>query len=193
MHASMFGKRDLTALIERAKRALKAEEDRLTKCITTNQWKFPGRTGLCCNLDERFLQFLIWRELMSSFRWRPQTESQDRSDLAFYDNVTDKVVARAEIEGWWSDDGLSEIPGIRMDMAKLRIKSPGIPGVMLILTTYLKSDGGGFDTLAEKLGIALEDMEICSFDNSDSTPGSEPWEFSVVGFFANRAEQGASV
>ena len=83
-----------------------------------------------------------------------------------------------------------------MDMAKSQIKlPPGISGVMLILTTYIKNDesDGGFDFLATKLGIAREDLEIGSFDNSDTMPGSERSEFSVVGFFANRAEQGASV
>ncbi|HEV2199535.1 MAG TPA: hypothetical protein VGR73_06925 [Bryobacteraceae bacterium] len=173
----------MKALVECAKRALEDEGSHLTKYIKANDWHFAG-TGVCCNQNERYYQFLIWRELMKSFRWRPQTEAQGRSDLAFYNNTTNKIVGVAEIKCWWTD-GRTEVNWIRLDIEKLRESRN--TGVMLVLTTYIKEKGYQakevFDDLARRIGIALEDMEIRSFDNSASAHSRERWEFSVAGFF----------
>jgi len=180
----MFDDEDLLALVECAAGALMDEEAYIRECYAANRWREMDGTGICCNQDERYYQFLIWRRLMKSFRWHPRTERQDRSDLALYDKSTNEEVARLEIKGWWSNEGQAEIPGILMDIAKLKIKRPPhTQGIMLVLTTYPKDSGDGFDFLAAELGIAHTDMKIQRFDNSD--PGGIPYEFAIAGFFVH--------
>ena len=105
-----FGRWELKQLVACARQALERENRYLLNCFTERQWK-PGENGpgICDNLNERYYQFIIWRESMRSFPLRSRTERQDY-DLAFYDE-TGELAAVAEIKGWWSDSGETELPG----------------------------------------------------------------------------------
>jgi hypothetical protein len=78
----MFDTDDLTSLVECAGQALASEDAYLTECAQARGWN-EGPIGLRANTNERYYQFVIWRALMRSFRWRPQTEGIDRNDLVF--------------------------------------------------------------------------------------------------------------
>jgi len=174
----MFGKEDVKELIECAKRALEAEDRYLESCFDTRHWKGSER-GICDNVNERYYQFVIWHGLMSSFRWRPKTERQGY-DLAFYDDTKSKLVAYAEIKGWWSESGEAELQGIKRDL-KGKLGIAPVPGVMLILTCQLTDLAKhNFDWLAEQLGVSRTDMETASFRVSTKEDGD--WEFAIIGF-----------
>lgn len=182
----MFGNEDVKRLVECARQALEAEDRYLVNCFKARHWRpWRGRPdGIRDSTNERYYQFVIWRELMSSFPWRPRTEIQGY-DLAFYDDQTGKPVAYAEIKGWWSFFGKRELPGINRDLTeKLRVL--GIPGVMLILTSHpTEVAEENFCWLADELGVSRGDMVIRSFPTSP-WPGEEgDTEFAVIGFLAN--------
>src|SRR5258708_21216756 len=101
----MFDKDDLKQLVDCAKQALEVEDRHLAKCFKERHWKGSER-GICAWWSERYYQFVIWRELMSSFRWRPQLE-WGLHGLAFFDNQADTPVpvAVAEIKLWASEGG----------------------------------------------------------------------------------------
>jgi hypothetical protein len=40
-------------------------------CFKTRHWSAENGPGICDNLSECYVQFVIWRELMLSFPWRP--------------------------------------------------------------------------------------------------------------------------
>ena len=178
----MFGNEDVKRLVECASRALEAEDRYLASCFKARHWR-SRPDGICDNMNERYYQFVIWRELMSSFPWRPRTERQGY-DLAFYDDETDKLVAFAEIKGWWSASGKEELPGINRDMTdKLGIL--GIPGVMLILTSQRTEEAEeNFCWLADELGVARNDMATASFRTSPWPGDDRDTEFAVIGFLA---------
>jgi len=184
-HGAMFGNEDVKRLVECARRALEAEDRYLVSCFRARHWRpWRGRPdGIRDNTNEHYYQFVIWRELMSSFPWRSRTEPQ-RYDLAFYHDETAKPVAYAEIKGWWSPSGEEELPGISRDLDKLG--GSGIPGVMLILTSHRTEVAEkNFCWLADKLGVSRNDMVTASFPTSP-WPGEEgDTEFAVIRFLAN--------
>jgi hypothetical protein len=101
----MFANEDVKRLVECASRALENENRYLESCFKERHWRTTENgPGICDNLNERYYQFVIWRELMKSFPWRPKTERKDY-DIAFYDDAKSKLVACAEIKGWWSWSG----------------------------------------------------------------------------------------
>jgi hypothetical protein len=170
----MFGQDDLKKLVECAGQALEKEDEYLTACAQARAWN-GGPIGLRANTNERYYQFVIWRALMQSFRWRPQTEGMDRNDLVFWDGESNALAGVAEIKGWWSTGGLTEIPGIKSDLAKLKASS--LPGVMLILTHNPKSSTEtNLGWLAKYLSVDQDEFVIHRFD----TP---PWHKLVVGQF----------
>ena len=187
----MFGNEDVKRLVECATRALEAEEDRyLVGCFKARQWR-SRPDGICDNMNERYYQFVIWRELMSSFRCRPRTECQGY-DLGFYDPETDRPEAFCEIKGWWSASGKQELRGINRDITD-KVGVLGIPGVMLILTSHRAADAEeNFCWLADELGMSRDDMVTASFRTSP-WPGDDcATEFSVIGFLANAKALAAS-
>ncbi len=172
----MFGEDDLKRLIECAKRALEREDRHLLGCFKERRWKGSGY-GICANWNERYYQFLIWSELMRSFRWRPVLE-WELHDFAFFDNETDTLAAVAEIKLWASTSGYSEIESIRGDINGFATRN--VPGVMLVFTAQLVSEAkDNFDFLAEQLAISRSRMEIDSFPISTTEEGD--WEFALVG------------
>lgn len=177
-----FGSEDVRLLVECARRALKSENRYIESCFNARHWKnTENGPGICDNLNERYYQFIIWRELMRSFRWRPMTERQDY-DLAFYDDAKGTFVGCAEVKGWWSESGETEIRGIKRDLrGKLGI-APA-PGVMLILTCHENEDAKeNLDWLADKLGVRRSDMVTRSFPVSPGLGDKSAWEFAVIGF-----------
>lgn len=143
-----------------------AKDGYLTQCADDHGWK-DGPMGLRANTNERYYQFVIWRALMKSSPWRPQTERLDRTDLVFWDESPSHPVALAEIKGWWSTDGLLKIPGMQGDIAKL--KASNAPGVMLILTHNPKDlTEKNLNFLAERLFVNPGEFVTYKFD----TP---PW------------------
>jgi hypothetical protein len=149
----MFGKVDAKRLVECAGRALEAEDRYLANCFKARHWK-GSEHGICAWWNERYYQFVIWRELMSSFPWRPELE-WNLHDLAFFDNETDTdvPVAVAEIKLWASQSGTSELPAIKADMNALGLLR--IPGVMLIFTAQLSGEAeDNFCWLAERLAVS---------------------------------------
>jgi len=80
----MFGKDDVKQLVECAKRALEAENRHLASCCKEHRWK-GYEPSICARWDERYYQFVIWREWMSSFRLRPELE-WGHHDFGFFDN-----------------------------------------------------------------------------------------------------------
>jgi len=181
-----FDKNDLSELVECAKRALEREEQYLAECIKSNRWDFGPTGGLMCNPNEHYFQFLIWRELMKSFRFRPITEHHKRSDLAFRDKSNNGLVAVAEIKGWWADEkkDQAEVRAIRRDINKMQFETPSsVKMVMLVLTTYIKEDRKDwFTDLARRLKIPREEIEVRTFDNTEEGD-DERWEFAIGGFF----------
>lgn len=181
----MFGNEDLKRLVECASRALEAEDRYLVSCFEARHWRnWRSRPdGIRDNINERYYQFVIWRELMFSFPWRPRTERQGY-DLAFYDDETDKPVAFAEIKGWWSVAGEDELPGIKRDMTdKLGVLE--IPGVMLILTSHRVEDAEeNHRWLARELGVSRNDMVTASFRTSPWPGDESDTELAVIGFLA---------
>ncbi len=178
----MFGTDDMKQLVECAKRALEAEDRYLTGCFKTRNWR-SRPDGICDNMNERYYQFVIWRELMATFRWRPRTERRWH-DLAFYDDRTDELVAFAEIKGWWSSNGEAELPGIRRDL-KEKLGLWGVPGVMLLLTSHLVEDAEeNLYWLAEQLGVEREDLLTASFRTSPWPGDDRDTEFAVIGLLA---------
>lgn len=178
----MFGPEDAVCLVECAAQALEKEDRYLVECAATRQWLCRDRpAGICDNINERYYQFLIWRALMGSFRWRPRTEDQ-RYDLAFYDDEANRLVAVAEIKGWWSSSGGVELAGIRKDMeSKLGIMK--IPAMMLILTSQRKKDrDSNLKWLAAELGVRVTSMVIRSFDTNPWPGDRHATEFAVIGF-----------
>lgn len=177
----MFGKGDVKQVVDCAVRALESEERHLVSCFEARHWDSGDNgPGICCNLNERYYQFIIWRELMKSFPLRSKTERGDY-DLAFYDDAN-KLQAYAEIKGRWSDSGKPELPGIKRDLkGKLGIAS--VPGVMLILTSHERAIAkGNFDWLADQLQVNRNDMVIRSFPVSPGQSNDDDWEFAVIGF-----------
>lgn len=178
----MFGNEEVKRLVECAWRALRRENDYIEDCFKKCDWrKTENGPGICDNLNERYYQFVIWRELMSSFPWRPRTEKLDY-DLAFYDDAKNEFVGCAEVKGWWSESGELELQGIRRDLrGKLGIAPK--PGVMLILTCHETEDSeGNLDWLADKLGVRRSDMVTRSFPVSPGLGDESAWEFAVIGF-----------
>ncbi len=175
----MFGNKDMKQLVKSAGLALESENRHLENCFNARLWK-GSEQGICASWNERYYQFRIWSELMSSFRWRSETE-WDRYDLAFFDNETDAdtPVAVAEMKLWGSNSGLQELEAIQADINGLEILR--IPGVMLIFTAHVTSEAkSNFDWLADHLGVNRSDMETASFPISTSDKGD--WEFAIIGF-----------
>jgi hypothetical protein len=173
----MFGRDDVKLLVECAIRALEVEDRHLLSCFKERNWRRgEDGIGIFDNINERYYQFIIWRELMSSFPWRTKTERKG-FDFSFYDDSTDKLEAVAEIKGWWSFKGEQELPGIKSDLEKLRLLV--CPGVMLILTSHPSELAKeNLHNLAGDLGVSEGDMETRSFH-----PNNEKgWEFAVIGF-----------
>ncbi|HMD70859.1 MAG TPA: hypothetical protein VKF41_05920 [Bryobacteraceae bacterium] len=177
----MFNFEDVKRLVDCACRALKAENRYLEGCFKERGWLVTENgAGICDNPNERYYQFVIWRELMNSFSWRSRTE-RDGYDLAFYEGAKSEPIAYAEIKCWWSWNGKSEVRGIRRDLTgKLGIAEH--PGVMLILTCHLAEDAKeNFDWLAEKLDVDRSAMVTKSFPVSSGPGDEDDWEFAVVG------------
>jgi hypothetical protein len=177
----MFNVEDVKRLVDCASRALKAENRYLEGCFKARGWlDSEAGPGICENVNERYHQYVIWRELIRSFPWRARTE-RGRYDLAFYDGAESEPIAYAEIKGWWSDSGEPELPGIMQDM-KGKLGIAPVPGVMLILTRHLAEDAEeNFRWLAGKLGVDRGVLVTKSFPVSPG-PGDEgDWEFAVIG------------
>jgi hypothetical protein len=176
----MFGKEDVSQLVECAKRALEAEDRYLTDCFKRRNWRSRPE-GIRANINERYYQFIIWRELMCSFRWRPVTE-RGGYDLTFFDDESDGLVARAEIKGVWSKYGEAELPGIKEDMRdKLGVLA--VPGVMLILTGQAVEDAKkNLCWLACELGVDRNEMIVSSFPTTPWPGDNRETEFAVIGF-----------
>lgn len=177
----MFGNGEVNQLVECAYRALKDENRYIENCFKARQWKSgESGPGICDNLNERYYQFVIWRKLMQSFPWRPRTEKQDY-DLAFYDEK-DEFIGCAEIKGWWSESGETELQGIKRDL-KGKLGIAPRPSVMVILTCHETEDAEeNLCWLADELEISRSDMVTRSFPVS-AGPGDEGnWEFAVIGF-----------
>jgi hypothetical protein len=190
----MFGRDDLKALVECAGQALKDEDAFLTQCAKDHGWN-DGPMGLRASTNERYYQFVIWRALMRSSPWRPQTERLDRTDLVLWDAVSNKVAALSEIKGWWSTDGILEIPGIQRDIAKLRASSASsAPGVMLILTHNPKDlTEKNLDFLAKRLSVSLDVFMTYKFDTPPwYRDKGTPVEFVVIGFLTAQSPLAAS-
>ena len=179
----MFGTQDLKKLVECAGLALMKEDQYLRDCAQRRPW--PGHdVGIRENPNERYYQFIIWRELRSVGPWRCETE-RHTYDLVLYDD-TDKRVAFAEIKRWWSDSGDPELPGIRNDMAKLALLS--VPGVMLIVTWgYKKERETNLNVLAKELGIERARLETYAFDTVPWQGDDTPTELLIVGFTAAKS------
>ena len=182
----MFGTEGVKLLVECASRALENENRHLEKCFKKRHWKISENgPGICDNLNERYYQFVIWRELMSSFPWRSKTERQDY-DLVFYDDATNSRVAVAEIKGWWSNSGKQELQAIKRDL-KGKLEIAPVTGVMLILTSQLTKDAqGNFNWLTDKLGMHRDDILTSSFPVSPGLGTEGEWEFAIMGFLATQ-------
>jgi hypothetical protein len=180
----MFGKEDVEQLVEFARCALEAEDRYLVGCFKARSWR-RGPYGIRTNTNERYYQFIIWRKLMCSSRWRPKTE-REGYDLTFYDDETDKPVARAEIKGWWSRSGTEELAHIKHDMRdKLGILK--IPGVMLILTGQAVEDAEkNLCWLANGLGVDRSEMVTASFRTSPWPGDDRDTEFAVIGILVTQ-------
>jgi len=178
---TQFGNQDLQELVECAGRALKSEERYLTACALAHGW-VHGWVGIRANVNEHYLQSVIWRALMSSFPWRPEVESAGRHDLAFYDGESSKLVAIAELKGWWSRDGKSEIPGMLKNISDLATKN--VPGVMLIVTQHAKGEKAkeNLKVLANELGVDQDKFVTYAFDTYPVPDDDRPQEFAVIGF-----------
>jgi hypothetical protein len=158
----MFSKDDLARLVESASHALEIEDRHLAGRFKANGWK-GDEQGVCAYWNERYYQFRIWSELMSSFPWRPELEWESH-DLAFFDNDADTSVpeAIAEIKLWASYSGSVELPRIRADISRLRARP--MPGVMLVLTAELACEAKhNVNWLADQLGINPDEMVRKSF------------------------------
>jgi len=188
----VFGDQDVQELVECAGRALKSEERYLTACALAHGW-LNGRVGIRANGDEHYLQSVIWHGLMSSFRWRPETECERRCDFAFYDGGSDKPVAVAELKGWWTPEGKKEIPEIRKDLSKLAEKN--VPGVMLIVTQHAKGEQAkeNLHVLANELGVDQARFVTYAFDTYPFPGDDHPQEFAVIGFLVAGKALAASV
>lgn len=178
----MFGIEDVKTLVECATSALEEEDRYIANCFKARNWRIgESGPGICDNLNERYYQFVIWRELMKSFPWRPRTERGDY-DLAFYDNESGERVAYAEIKGWWSDSGEQELHGIKRDI-KGKLGIADAPGVMLILTSQLAGDAEeNFCWLAHKLELSRSDLVTKAFPVSAGPTDEGDWEFAIIAF-----------
>jgi len=177
----MFGSKDVQGLVDCAGRALEEEDRYLTKIADRRHW-LSGRVGIRVNDNERYYQFLIWRALMDSFSLRPKVEREGRHDFVFYEGEAKRLVAVAELKGWWSDSGEAELPGIRSDMESLGILE--VPGVMLIVTHHAKESAEeNLKWLAGELRVSLADLKTYAFDAASlSREDLRPHEFVVIGF-----------
>jgi hypothetical protein len=129
---------------------------------------------------------------MSSFPWRPETEKLDQNDLVLHDS-SGKVVAVAEIKGWWSNDGLREVPGILRDI-RIKLQNLNVPGIMLILTSQAKAENDdNLRFLGEHLSADPSEFAISRFDTA-AWQGYEGTasELLVIGFFAAHLAEPAS-
>jgi hypothetical protein len=119
---------------------------------------------------------------MLNFPWRSKTERQDY-DLAFYD-AKGELAACAEIKGWWSDSGETELPGIKRDL-KGKLEIAPVPGVMVILSCHLAADAeDNFCWLADKLKMSRSDLVTASFPVAARSGDDGHWEFATIGFMA---------
>jgi hypothetical protein len=181
-----FREDNLKQLVECAGKALEAEEQYLMNCVSKPGAKTTPR-GLMQNKNERYYQFVIWRGLLSdpAFSCRSMTERYGH-DLAFYEGKSERPVAFAEIKGWWSDSGETEIPGIKRDLEKLEMRK--VPGVMLIVTcSYKGNSKANLQWLAGKLGIDQHRFVTRRFDTA--YPGESPMEFEVIGFMVDEGDE----
>jgi hypothetical protein len=175
-----FSGDDLKALVDCAGRALEYEDRYLTGCAYVHGWT-NDRMGIRANTNERLYQFIIWRALMSSFPWRPDTE-KDTNDFVFYRRESKVPVGRAEIKGWWGVSGQDELPGIRRDMNE-KLANGSEPGVMLILTSHKKRQHDeNLRVLARDLEVDQNDFATYAFDTPRWPGETEPAEFMVIGF-----------
>lgn len=185
---AMFGNEDVKRLVECAGRALEFEDRYLTGCAYANGWA-NGPVGIRINSNEHYYQSIIWRALMSSFPWRPQTERESRVgphdnhkyDLVFYRGESDEQVAFAELKGWWVDSP----ENMRTDIDRLAKLQQ--PGVMLILTSHRRNmHDENLRKLAEELGVEQNDFVPYRFDTPRWPGEQEDAEFIVIGFLVAR-------
>jgi hypothetical protein len=176
----MFGNEDVKRLVECASRALENENRYLEGCFKACHWSScENGPGICDNLNERYYQFVIWRELMLKFPWRSRTERQGY-DIAFYD-PKGELAACAEIKGWWSDSGETELPGIKRDL-KGKLEIAPVPGVMVILTCHLAEDAEeNLCWLADELKMSRSELVTASFPVSAGSGDDGDWEFATIG------------
>jgi hypothetical protein len=169
----------LRSVVKSAAHALEAEDRHLAHCCKLRRWKLSEH-GICTFWNERYYQYLIWSELMSSCRWRPVLE-WNFFDLAFFDNEADTKTpaAVAEMKLWGSFGGSEELPRIRADINQLKVST--YPGMMLIFTAHLIDDAeSNFCWLAKQLAIDQNELETASFPILTNYAGK--WEFAVIGF-----------
>jgi len=180
-----FGATDLKLLVEVAGEALKTEDSYLLDCTTAPRWQ-DTPLGIRENPNERYYQFVIWRQLRRSFPWQSETERYGH-DFAFFIAGTEKPVAFAEIKLWWTDLGKSELRGIRRDIEKLELRS--VPAVMLIITWNYKNESErNLKVLANHLNLSRDDLVTHSFDTVP-WPGegkTSATEIMTIGFFVSQ-------
>jgi hypothetical protein len=194
----VFEPDDLKALVECAGKALEAEDRYLAETAASRGWVVEKRPrGIRANTNERHYQFVIWRELSASFRWRTETErevsgSRGAFDLVFFNGGSDQVVGVAEIKVVWGQDckyNEGDIQSIRGDIKKLA--GAGFPGVMLILTgQYCSNRERYLSGLAENLRVEQPEITCRTFDVEPwpgPRTGDKPTEFLVIGFIVKPA------
>lgn len=135
----MFSQDDLQKLVSIAGHALEIEDHFIAGCVATNPDLYgDGRPqGILRINNERYYQFLIIRSLMSGFPYRVEPE-RDTHDIALYaDKEAKDYAALGELKRWMSSTGEVEIPALRRDIEKLKVRSDQCPGL------YPKCGGQG--------------------------------------------------
>lgn len=125
--------KNFESILGHAVRCLEQEDKYLrSKNILGNQEKSPGILRM---MNERYYQFLIWREMIKynfvQLEWKSH-------DLAIFDSHESKPGTIIEMKHWFSESGLREIPGIRTDLSKLEKCGASAAGLMVFSANPLE-------------------------------------------------------
>lgn len=124
--------------------ALEQEDRFIAGCVTVNPHLYGDKNpcGLLRIANERYYQFVISRALMSGYRYRVNIE-EDRRDFVLRNGSDGEWIATGEMKLWLSSRSETDLPRIRLDIAKLR-QAPSRPGFLLVATAWRPSEAEGY-------------------------------------------------
>ena len=156
-------------LVQTAGSALEIEDRYILGCLAA---RGGNGGGLLANQNERYYQFMIWRQLMS--RWDVKTELQTHDLVISYGNGKHAVI---EIKRWFSASGDRELPGIRRDITKMVDNKQCSQAFMMIISVNpLECTSGNLAFLQTEIPrLSGDDATLYKFPTRNGNESVEFW------------------